>query len=76
MQHENCHNSRPDPFGDQKLIGDTKNVQYVPMTPQLQDYLAFAQQNNYAFQLTVDVNTVLSSSVINAVPIINKLPLP
>ncbi|EEF59408.1 putative toxin [Pedosphaera parvula] len=59
-----------------KLIGDTKNVQYLSMTPQLQDFIAYAQQMGYQFQLTVSANTTLSSSVINAVPniIVQQLP--
>ena len=51
----------------QNLIGEVKNVQYLSMTPQLQDFLSYAQQNGYNFQLTVDANTYLSSSVVNAV---------
>ena len=59
-----------------KIIGDTKNVQYQAMTPQLQDFIDWAAANNYTFQLTVSTSTSLSSSVINAVPNIVRAPLP
>jgi RHS repeat-associated protein len=52
---------------ENKILGEVKNVQNLSMTAQLQDYLAFAQHNGYQFQLTVDINTSLSSSVVNNV---------
>ena len=58
------------------IIGDTKNVQYQAMTPQLQDFVDWAAANGYTFQLTVSTSTTLSSSVINAVPNIVRAPLP
>jgi RHS repeat-associated protein len=59
-----------------KIIGDTKNVQYLSMSPQLQDFIDWAAANGYTFQLTVSTSTTLSSSVINAVPNIVRAPLP
>jgi RHS repeat-associated protein len=53
--------------GRLKIIGDVKNVQYLSMTPQLQDYLLFAQANGYQFQLIIRSDTILSSSVVNSV---------
>jgi RHS repeat-associated protein len=60
----------------EKIIGDTKNVDYLSWSPQLQDFLLYAQKYNYQFQLTVDVRTTLSSTVINNVPniIVQQLP--
>ena len=59
-----------------KIIGDTKNVNYLSWSPQLQDSLLYAQKYGYQFQLTVDIRTTLSSTVINNVPniIIKQLP--
>jgi RHS repeat-associated protein len=48
-----------------KIIGEVKNVQNLSMTPQLRDFLSYAQQNGYQFNLTVDANTYLSSSIVN-----------
>jgi hypothetical protein len=61
----------------QKLIGDTRNVRYLSMTPQLQDYASYAQMMGYQFQLTVSANTVISSTV-NSIPniVIVREPLP
>jgi RHS repeat-associated protein len=50
-----------------KIIGDTKNVQYLSMSPQLRDYADWAAQNGYQFQLTVSLSTRISSTV-NAIP--------
>jgi RHS repeat-associated protein len=50
------------------IIGDTKNVQYQAMTDQLRDDQYYAIVNGYEFQLTVRPDTILSSSVVNAVP--------
>ncbi len=46
-----------------KIIGDTKNVQYQAMTPQLQDYIDWANENGYTFQLTVSINTTWRGAV-------------
>jgi RHS repeat-associated protein len=43
-----------------ELIGEVKNVAYQPLTNQLQDFVQYSQQNNYTFQLTTRVNTILS----------------
>jgi hypothetical protein len=59
-----------------KVIGDTKNVNYLSWSPQLQDSLLYAQKYGYQLQLTVDVRTTLSSTVINKVPNIFVKQLP
>jgi len=50
------------------IIGDTKNVAYQALTDQLRDDQYYAIVNGYDFELTVRPDTILSSSVVNAVP--------
>ena len=59
-----------------KLIGDTKKMPYISMTPQLQDFIDYANQMGYQFQPTVPFGATLSSSVENAVPLVIYRQLP
>ena len=52
---------------EEGIIGEVKNVERLSFTAQLKDYVAYAQQNGYEFQLTIRSDTYLSTSLRNAV---------
>ncbi len=43
-----------------QIIGEVKNVSHLSLTSQIQDYLLYAQQTGYTFQLTVRTTTAFS----------------
>lgn len=51
----------------QKLIGEVKNVAYQGLTNQIKDYIAYAQQKGYTFELITRPDTILSKGLQEAV---------
>jgi len=50
-----------------EVIGEVKNVKYQPYTAQLKDYVSYAKQNNYRFELYIKQGAQLSKPLQKAV---------